>query len=76
MKLAYNTKELAEATGINRKLINQYREEGKLKAVKCGNIYYFHIDEVKRFFETYSGCELSTLKKAGSEDATRPKEAT
>lgn len=56
MKLAYNTKELAEATGINRKLINQYREEGKLKAVKCGNIYYFYIDEVKRFFENYAGC--------------------
>lgn len=66
-KISYTTKEAVQATGINRYLLQKYREAGILKAVKCGRNYIYLKKDLESMLERFGGCDLSNdtaVKKA------------
>lgn len=66
-KISYTTKEATQATGINRYLLQKYREAGILKAVKCGRNYIYLKKDLEDLLVRFSGCNLSNeyeIKKA------------
>lgn len=66
-RISYTTNEAVKATGINRYLLQKYRESGILKAVKCGRNYIYLKKDLEEMLERFKGCDLSNeheIKKA------------
>lgn len=57
-KISYTTKEAVKATGINRALLQLYREHGLLQAVKCGQSYVYPKWTLEEFMKNWVGYEL------------------
>ncbi|MDD5792270.1 MAG: helix-turn-helix domain-containing protein [Erysipelotrichaceae bacterium] len=48
-RLTYNTKQAVEYLGINRSLLDSFRKNGIIRAIKVGRYYLYPEDELKRF---------------------------
>ena len=58
-RLCYTTKEVTELTGINRKLLYLYRDEGLLHPTQMGRNYVWERKDLERFLEWSKGLRLT-----------------
>lgn len=66
-KISYTTKEVEQVTGINRYMLQKFREAGILKAVKCGRNYIYLRKDLEGMLERFRGKNISNeyeIKKA------------
>lgn len=57
----YNTEGVAEILGITPRKVEQWREEGKLTALRAGRLWRYSEDEIRRFLGLdYTGAPFPT----------------
>jgi len=58
-KIALNTKETCEYLGINRSLLDSFRKNGLIRAIKTGRYFIYPISELNRFINQNIGNEIT-----------------
>lgn len=58
-KIAFNTKESVELLGINRNLLDSYRKNGLIRAIKVGRYYIYPKTELESFINRNLGNEIT-----------------